>query len=270
MIIDSHTHIYPDKIAVKVMETARTHLGESIPFIGDFTLTDLKNVLKKCGMDAAIAFCVAERPKIVKLANDFMIDATDNKTIFGFGTIHPDMEEPVAEVRRIREKGLKGIKFHALFQLASAKDERFFPVYRDMENSGMIAYFHVGRDPGDPSLPAMTNSESISIVREHFPHLKIVAAHHGGLYELEEAAKWIYGKDIYIDTSWSPNVQALNPKEVAGIINRHGADKILFGSDYPTTTDIADQIAWLKNLPLSAEAQELIFEKNARRLLNIR
>lgn len=269
MIIDAHTHIYPDKIAIKVVEAARTHLGESIPFIGDFTLADLKNVLKSSGIDAAIAFCVAEKPKIVKSANDFMIDATDNKTIIGFGTIHPDMEDPVDEVRRIKGHGLKGIKFHALFQLASATDEKFFPVYREMEKLGMIAYFHVGRDPGDPSLPAMTNSESISSVREHFPQLKIVAAHHGGLYELEEADKWIYGKDIYIDTSWSPNVQALDPKKVAGIIKKHGADKILFGSDYPTTTDIAAQMAWLKNLPLGPEAQDLIFEKNARRLLNI-
>jgi len=269
MIIDAHTHIYPDKIALKVMEAARSHLGESIPFIGDFTLADLRNVLKRSGIDAAIAFCVAEKPKIVKSANDFMIDATDNKTIIGFGTIHPDMDDPVTEVRRIREKGLKGIKFHALFQLASATDEKFFPVYREMEKLDMIAYFHVGRDPGDPTLPVVTNSKNIFTVREHFPQLKIVAAHYGGLYELEEAAKWIYGKDIYIDTSWSPNVQALNPKEIARIIKRHGADKILFGSDYPTTTDITAQMAWLKNLPLSSEAQELIFEKNARRLLNI-
>jgi len=267
MIIDSHTHVYPDKIALKVVESARTHLGEAVPFIGDFTVGDLKNVMKRAGIDAAITFCVAERAKIVKSANDFIIEATDNKTIFGFGTIHPDMEDPVAEVRRIREKGLKGIKFHALFQLTGAEDKRFSPVYEEMEKLDMIAYFHVGRDPGDPSSPALTTPERISDVRKHFPRLRIVAAHLGGFLELEDAARWIYGKDIYIDTCWSPNVQALNPRELVGIIRRHGADKVLFASDYPSTTDIAAQIAWLKELPLEAEEQELIFEKNARRLL---
>jgi predicted TIM-barrel fold metal-dependent hydrolase len=269
MIIDAHTHVYPDKIALKVAESARAHLGEAVPFIGDFTLADLKNVLKGCGIDAAITFCVAEKPKIVRSANDFLIEATDNKTIFGFGTIHPDMEEPVTEVRRLREKGLKGIKFHSLFQLAGAADERLLPIYEEMEKTGMIAYFHVGRDPGDPSSPSLTTPQSISFVRDQFPRLKIVAAHFGGLFELEEAAKWVYGKDIFIDTCWSPNVQALNPREVTEIIKRHGADKILFASDYPTTTDIAVQMEWLKNLPLEQEEQELIFGGNARKLLAV-
>lgn len=269
MIIDTHTHIYPDKVALMVLEAARAHLGETISFIGDFTLADLKKVMKQCGIDAAIAFCVAERPKIVRSANDFVIEATNNKTMFGFGTIHPDTEEPVAEVRRIKEKGLKGIKFHSLFQLAAATDKRFFPVYDEMEKLDMVAYFHAGKDPGKPSLPALTTAESISIVRERFPRLRMVAAHLGGYLELGEAARWIYGKDIYIDTCWCPNVQALDPQEVARIIKLHGADKVLFGSDYPSTTDITEQMAWLKNLPLKPEELELIFEKNARKLLGL-
>lgn len=267
MIIDSHTHIYPDRIASKVLDTARSHLGDATPFIGDFTLADLKNVLKRSGIGAAITFCVAERPKIVKSANDFLIEVSDNREIFGFGTIHPDMEAPVAEVRRIGEKGLRGVKFHSLFQLVGAADKRLFPIYAEMERLGMIAYFHVGKDPGNPSLPALTTPESISFVRERFPKLKMVAAHFGGFLLLEEAARWIHGKDIYIDTCWSPNVQALNPVEVAAIIRRHGADRVVFGSDYPSTTDIALQVEWLKDLPLEQEEQELIFEKNIRRLL---
>ncbi len=268
MIVDAHTHIYPDKIALKVVESARAHLGESVSFIGDFTLADLKNVMKRSGIDAAITFCVAKQPKVVKSANDFIIEATNNKTIFGFGTIHPDMEEPVTEVRRLREKGLKGIKFHSLFQLTGAADKRLLLIYEEMEKLNMIAYFHVGRDPGDPSSPSLTTPQSISFVKDRFPRLKIVAAHLGGFLELEEAAQWVHGKDIYIDTCWSPNVQALNSREITEIIKRHGVDKVLFASDYPSTTDIAAQIAWLKDL-LSPKEQELIFGENARKLLAV-
>lgn len=267
MIIDSHTHVYPDKIALKVVESAKAHLGDSVHFIGDFTLADLKEVMNKSGIDAAITFCVAEKPKIVQSANDFIVEATDNKTIFGFGTIHPQMEEPLAEVRRLKERGLKGIKFHALFQLVGAVDERLLPVYAEMERIGMIAYFHVGRDPGDPSAPALSTPESIAYVKERFPRLRVVAAHLGGFLELAEAARWIYGKDIFIDTCWSPNVQALDAREVTDIIRRHGVDKVLFASDYPSTTDIAEQIAWVRALPLSQEEQALIFAGNARKLL---
>jgi hypothetical protein len=268
VIIDSHTHIYPDKIALKVVETARTHLGENFPFIGDFTLANLRNVLKENGIGAAVSFCVADRPKIVKSANDFVIEVSDNKEIYGFGTIHPDMEDPVGEVRRIREKGLKGVKFHSLFQLFGAADKRLLPIYAEMQRLDMIAYFHVGKDPGNTSLPALTTPEDISFVKESFPLLKIVAAHFGGFLLLEEAAKWIHGKDIYIDTCWAPNIQALNRAEIAEIIKRHGVDRVFFGSDYPSTSDIAPQIEWLKKVPLGPGEHELIFEKNIRRLLS--
>jgi len=133
----------------------------------------------------------------------------------------------------------------------------------------MIAYFHVGRDPGDPSSPSLTTPQSISLVRDQFPHLKIVAAHLGGFLELDDAAKWVHGKDIYIDTCWSPNVQALPPQEVTQIIKRHGVDKVLFASDYPSTTNIAAQIAWLRDLLLTPEEQTLIFGENAINLLSI-
>ncbi len=84
---------------------------------------------------------------------------------------------------------------------------------------------------------------------------------------LEEARKWVSGKDIYIDTAWCPNIEVLDPRVVVGIIREHGVDKVLFGSDYPTTTNPDSQIMWLKKLPLREEEKELIFRRNALFLL---
>ncbi|HSR12741.1 MAG TPA: amidohydrolase, partial [Thermodesulfobacteriota bacterium] len=111
-MIDSHTHIYPDKIAAKVAAGIKGHF----PLQGDFTLGDLKGYMKRYGIEAVVTFCVADRPQAVAAANDFLIGITDNRTIFGFGTILPGMDDPVAEVKRIHARGLKGIKFHSLFQ----------------------------------------------------------------------------------------------------------------------------------------------------------
>ena len=268
-MIDTHTHIFPDKIAPKIVENMRADSGNQIPLSGGFTLKDLKAYMARCGIEAVFTFCVAERPKAVPPANDFLISITDHRTVFGFGTILPDMEDPVAEVRRIRERGLRGIKFHSVFQPIGAGDENLFSIYEEMARTGMIAYFHVGKDPNHPSHPARTNPQDVAHLKERFPALKIVAAHFGGLFMLEEARKWVIGKDVYIDTCWGPNIQSLEAKEVIDLIRSHGSEKVLFATDYPSTLDPGPQIEWWKVLPLKKEEKDLIFRENALRLLGL-
>ena len=184
-------------------------MGEAIPLSGDFTLEDLRSYMKRCNIEAVITFCVAERPEVVTPANNFLLEIMDNRTIFSFGTILPGMKDPVGEVRRIHERGIKGIKFHSLFQPIRAGDENLFLIYEAMDKAGMIAYFHVGKDPANPSHPPGTGPQDIVRLKERFPSLKIVAAHFGGLFMLDEARKWIIGRDIYVDTCWGPNIQSL-------------------------------------------------------------
>jgi len=268
-MIDTHTHIYPDKIAPKIVGKLRSEYRNAIPLSGDFTLSDLKAYMARFGIEAVVTFCVAERPQVVAPANDFLIKIMDQKSIFSFGTILPDMEDAEGEIIRIKEKGIKGIKFHSLFQPLAAGDENLFPIYDTMAKLGMIAYFHVGKDPSQPSHLPKTGPQDMARLKEHFPDLKIVAAHLGGYLMLEEARRWVIGKDIYMDTAWEPNIQTLNPEEVVEIIRQHGADKVLFATDYPSTTDPGPQIRWLQDLPLKNEEKELIFRENARRLLGL-
>lgn len=268
-MIDTHTHVFPDKVAPKVVEMFRTTIGDAIALTGDFTLKDIKAYMRRCGIEAVVSFCVAERPEVVASANNFLIQISDNRTVFGFGTILPNIEDPVGEVKRIKEGGLKGIKFHSLFQPIRAKDENLLPIYDTMAKIGMIAYFHVGKDPVHPSHGPGTGPQDIAYLRERVPGLKIVAAHFGGLFMLDEARKWIIGKDIYIDTCWGPNIQSLGSDVVTDLIRQHGVEKVLFATDYPSTTDPAPQINWLKGLPLEEKEKELIFRENARRLLGL-
>jgi predicted TIM-barrel fold metal-dependent hydrolase len=268
-MIDTHTHIFPDKIAPKVVQRLRDAVGDHIPLSGDFTLQDLKGYMKRCGIETVVTFCVAERPEVVVAANNFLIGIMDSRTIFSFGTILPNMEDPVGEVRRIKEKGVKGIKFHSLFQPIRARDENLLPIYEAMAELGMIAYFHVGKDPANPSHPPGTGPQDIARLRDRFPTLTIVAAHFGGLFMLEEARKWVIGKDIYIDICWGPNIQSLEAHEVIDLIRRHGPERVLFATDYPSTTDPGPQIEWWKGLALMKEEKDLIFRENARRLLGL-
>ena len=133
----------------------------------------------------------------------------------------------------------------------------------------MIAYFHMGRGPGkhfaehDKSTP-----DRLVKVLEAFPKMKVVAAHLGGLKMLAEAKTQLVGKNLYLDTSWTPTVGELDPKMVADLIMEHGPDKVLFATDYPFA-DVQKEIEAVSKLPLSDEVKERIFWKNAKELFDL-
>ena len=132
MIIDFHTHICPDKVAMKMEEKVKEALGDTMPFCGPITYSGLLNHMEKCEIEKAVTFCVADREKAVRPANDFVISVADNKKIIGFGTIVPDMKDAVGEVKRIEMEGIKGIKFHSLFQDITPFNEKLYPIFEEM------------------------------------------------------------------------------------------------------------------------------------------
>lgn len=265
-IIDTHTHIYPDKIAGRI--EADVSNNKHFPMAGHMTLSGLKDNMKVCGIQTSVAFCVAEKPAVVKSANDFIVSVTDNKEIIGFGTIVPGIDDVVAEVLRLKSHGIKGIKFNALFQESGAADESFFPVYEAM-GADMVAYFHSGKDPARMEIPAKTTPRVLSDIKSRFPKLKIVGAHLGGFGMLDDVKKWILGKDIYIDTSWMPGTQALDKVVFTDIVKNHGIEKVLFATDYPTVLDPVEGIKWIQALPLTERQKAQIFHDNAAKLLNM-
>jgi predicted TIM-barrel fold metal-dependent hydrolase len=264
MIIDTHAHICPDKIAKAVEDITSKRFG---PLYGSFRVSSLLDNMKKYGIDISIVSCIAERPEVVKAANDFVINVQDGKRIVGVGTIHPDFEDYKQEIEKFKQQGIRGIKWNSEVQGCYPDEERMLRIYPEM-GEDMIACFHAGEDIGEPLEKAHTTPQRLARVLDMFPKLKVVAAHFGGLHMLEEVRKYLLGKELYFDTAWYPSVTELNPQEIAQLIKEHGSHKILFGTDYPAV-DAKEQIDWVSNLPLSAEDKELIFYKNAKRLYGI-
>ena len=60
----------------------------------------------------------------------------------------------------------------------------------------------------------------------------------------------------------------LAPERVRAIIGRHGADRVVFGSDWPMA-DPAAEIAAIRSLGLSDEATEGILGGNFARLMGL-
>ena len=133
-------------------------------------------------------------------------------------------------------------------------------IYRAIEGKLPIL-FHMGDKTRDFSAP-----RRLRAILERFPNLVVIGAHFGGYNAWEDSKKHLLNQNIYFDTSSS--LFCLSPEEAAQMIRAHGADKMLFGTDYPMW-DHEQELARFLALPLTEEERIAILGKNARALLNI-
>lgn len=258
--IDFHTHVYPDAIASKAADSVREFYS-----LGNDTMNGTVDMLLQKG-DAAgttryVILPVALRPDRVRHINDFILEQLAKEPrFFGFGTIHADMEHITDEVDYIMENGLKGLKMHPDSQVFSIDDERLFPVFEQVQGKLPIM-FHMGDRRYDYSHPAR-----LKRVLELFPRLQVIAAHFGGYSMYEEAYVQLKGKDCFFDVSSS--LMFMDEGVAESYINRYGAERFVYGSDYPMWDPQVEMERFLK-LKLSDSQREQIAHKTAEYLLNI-
>jgi predicted TIM-barrel fold metal-dependent hydrolase len=110
-----------------------------------------------------------------------------------------------------------------------------------------------------------------------YPDLKLILAHLGGLlpfYELNQAIKKIM-QNVYFDTAAVPLLY--QPQVYKLVTEVVGADRILFGSDYPLllyprqtrVPEFARLLAEIKNSGLSQAELSLLLGKNIEQLLKL-
>ena len=186
--------------------------------------------------------------------------------IYCCGSVHPDAEDAVEEIHRIKSLGLSGVKFHSEYQNFLPDEERMFPLYEAIAEEGLIAVFHGGWDPFSKDEIKATPERFAAAARE-FPNLKIVAAHLGAMKLWDDVEKCLAGKSDNVLFDVSVIARYLTDySQVERIIKTHGTDKILFGSDCPWD-DPSNEIAMINSLNLTETEKELIFFRNAERLL---
>ncbi len=258
-IIDFHAHVFPEKVAGKAVKAIGRFYG--IPMDGKGTIGDLLEKGNEIGVNRYIIHSTATTPEQVKSINDFIAKAQkDNKSLIGFGTLHPQLDDIESEVDRIISIGLKGIKLHPDFQEFDIDDQSMMPIYKALEGKLPIL-MHMGDENRNSSSP-----ERLSNVISLFPDLTVIAAHFGGYMAWDDSSKFLVGKNVYFDTSSA--LFELSKEDAAGIIRKHGPEKILFGSDYPMWNH-KEELQRFLNLELTQNERELILWKNASRLLGL-
>lgn len=266
MIIDFHTHIFPDAMAEKALEKLMKIGG--IPVYSDGKSESLLKSMAMNNIDYSIVLNVATNPKQVENVNNFARSTKENyKKLIPFGSLHPQSEQPRSIVKSLKDDGIKGIKLHPDYVATMVDDERFAPIFAAACEFDMPVVIHTGWDFISPDLMHAC-SDAILHVINRFPDLKLVCAHFGCNLVWDEVIKKLCGKNLYFDTALACEKFGMSRKIAETIIKNHDSEKILFGSDMPWCENnvVRD---FIQSLDINAEQKDKIFYKNAQKLLEL-
>lgn len=265
MIFDAHAHIFPDKIAEKAV-AGIGNFYSTLTMELDGTAEGLLKSGGSAGVDRFLVHSVATVPAQVTSINDFIggcVKKYPDKFI-GFAAMHPDFEEVFAELDRAVSLGLKGVKLHPDFQRFNADSEKAMVIYEAAAERKLPVLIHMGDSRTD-----FSKAGRLVNVLERFPELDIIAAHFGGWSEWDEAAEVLGGGRFkHLWTDCSSSLYAMSPEHAKRLIDAYGADKVLFGTDYPMWT-AAEELERFANIPLTEREREMILHENAERLLKL-
>ncbi len=269
MIIDFHTHIFPEKIAKSAIEKLKGFLkaaGEECIAYTEGTIDSLLESMKNSGIDMSVILPVVTDPKQFESINRFSASLNGKNGIISFGGIHPDNDNIEEKLSFIKDLGLKGIKLHPDYQNTYINDEKYIKILRCCEELGLITVIHSGYDVMSPDDKHCSIDRALDMLTKvtggH--DNKIVLAHMGDMKDLEYSLEKLCGKNVYLDTSYMFN--KCEPSLLIKMFEKHSFDKILFASDSPWGNQKAF-LETLKKLDISDENREKIAYKNAERLL---
>jgi predicted TIM-barrel fold metal-dependent hydrolase len=261
MIIDTHVHVWPDKIAARALGTP----SEGIRRFGDGTVASAMASMRSAGIDRSVCLAVADVPQRLEAANAF-VGGLDRDHFVGFGSIHPG-RTPSENVEDLRRNELPGVKVHPLFQGYALDDTRLWDIFAELEGE-FICLFHVGPETRGGENELATPRMVADIARA-FPRLTIIAAHLGGYHVHSEALEHVIGlPGVYLDTSWPPSIATVGADLARAAIERHGPDRVVFATDWPMA-DPGAEIAAIEALGLSPSDTEAVLGGNMARLLGI-
>ncbi len=266
-IFDLHTHTYPEILSVRATE----NLGKFYNFHvdGKGTVSDLMENSRNAGISGFLILGVATNARQVHKVNeavaaDVKLARENGFFAYGYAGMHQDTEDFAAELDYATSLGLSGVKLHPDIQSADIDDERFIPLYCELEKRGLPLYLHMGDDRAEYRY---SEPEKLARVLDKFPNLKVIAAHFGGYKAWEEAILHLRGrKNVYYDTSSA--LWAMTPEYAKYLIDSLGIDTIMFGTDYPVVTS-PEYLELFMKIDLSEAERRTILWDNAAKFFGI-
>ncbi len=274
MIIDTHTHIFPENIASRAIASLEKKADEGsgvrMKAHTDGTYNGLLKSMRESEIDISLVLPVMTKPSQFDSVNEYAAEINGKNGIYSFGGMHPDCENKAERLARIKSLGLRGIKLHPDYQGCFVNDERYVEIVRECLKLGLYVTFHSGYDVGYPQpmycQPEMFESAYRDMLSEYakIDGPRVILAHLGGVTTAQRTLKYICGLPVYLDMAYT--LGFMRDDDIVAIIRAHGAERVLFGSDSPWTSQ-AEFKRRLYVLPITEAEKDLISHKNAERIL---
>jgi len=279
MIIDCHTHIFPDEVRKNREAFCRKDEGFSSIYKNSKAkmagVEDLIISMDESGVERSV-ICGFPwgQPDLCSLHNEYLLKSASrypNRLITFVSLLFWNLVWSEKEFNQCRKDGAKGVGEIAFYcrEMTSQDIDSMKPILTRMEKDGVPLLLHVNEAVGH-SYPGkgMTPLERFYELILIFPKLPIMLAHWGGglpFYELmPEVAKAM--ANVYYDTAASP---LLYSKKIYAMVSEMvGSRKILFGTDFPLIT-AKRYFQELEGSGLSKEDQRKILGLNVSRLLRL-
>ena len=268
MVIDFHTHIFPDALAPKTIP----HLAKvsGVDAFTDGTADGLRASMDAAGIDWSVVLPVVTKPSQFDSIQRFAVQINaQHDRLISFGGIHPDCEDIEQKLDAIVSLGLKGIKLHPDYQGVFIDDERYVRILQAAVDHDLLISIHAGVDIGLPEpvhCPPDRMRRVLDRLSMNTDHPRIILAHTGGFGQWDDVERLLVGQPIWLDLSFT--IGYIDDTQLVRIIRAHGADCVLFATDSPWSHQ-RNTLDHIRSLPLSSQELERILYANATKLLGI-
>ena len=280
MIIDFHTHVFPPEVKKnrnKYIERDPCFaILYSDPKAKIATADELIASMDEAGVDISVILNIGwTTHELCVETNDYIIDSVSRypRRLVGFCAVQPNSPKAAAaEIERCAGVGIRGVgEMRPDIQLFDLGDEMVMePLAEVLKEHKLALLLHSSEPVGHdyPGKGGITPDILYPFIAS-FPDLTIICAHWGGglpFYALMPEVKKVID-NVYFDSAASPFLYT--PEVYQQVITLVGADKVLFGSDYPLLTQsrLLDEI---ETLDMPEETKNLVLAGNALRLLGIK
>ena len=265
MIIDFHTHFYPEKIVERAMATAREKANLEPALNG--TRADLVRSMQIAGIDYSVGLPLVTQ---VQPGRGISLNswAKENSVdpIIMLGSVHPRDDEFAQTLEFVKAQDFPGVKVHPEYQSFRFDEPELDKVWQMISDMDLFLLTHAGEDAGfEP--PFHSDPASLRQMHDRHRELKLVCAHGGSWKMWNDVKTYLAGaENIYFDLSFVGECMPLS--EYRELVSVLGVENCLFGTDSPWC-DQAKALELLHDLKLGHYAEENILAGNAAKLLKI-
>ncbi|MBQ9717660.1 MAG: amidohydrolase family protein [Clostridia bacterium] len=266
MLIDFHTHAFPDKLAERALGTLAVKV-RMIPETNG-SIAGLLEAMDRCGVDRSVVCNIATNARQMTNVNNFAIETLRmyGDRLTPLGSINPQAERQSEEIERLRNAGIPGLKLHPDYMGYRIDDSVYDEIFDTASELGMFIIIHAGFDVYSPG-KVWAPPEAVRKRLEKSPGTTLICAHFGGNMMWTEVEEKLLGRNLYIDTSMG-YLEGLSREQASRMLNKHDSDRILFGSDCPWSNP-GETFRYVDSLSITDEQKEKIFYRNASELLNL-